>query len=34
MNDIKEEIGYKVLTDNIKYSASAIYNNELYNLEF
>ena len=34
MNDIKEEIGYKVLTDNIKYSASAIYNTELYNLEF
>jgi predicted O-methyltransferase YrrM len=34
MYDIKEEIGYKILTGNVKYSASTIYNTEMYNLDF
>ena len=32
MYDIKDKIGYKILTDNIKYSASIIYNENKYNL--
>jgi predicted O-methyltransferase YrrM len=32
MNDVKNEIGYEVLTDDIKYSFSIIYNKNLYNL--
>tara|TARA_R100001377_G_scaffold16191_2_gene8229 strand:- start:524 stop:1081 length:558 start_codon:yes stop_codon:yes gene_type:complete len=32
--DTKDKIGYKVLTGNVKYSASAIYNTEMYNLDF
>tara|TARA_R100000315_G_C5228672_1_gene139629 strand:- start:654 stop:1226 length:573 start_codon:yes stop_codon:yes gene_type:complete len=34
MNDVKNEIGYKVLTSNVKYSFSIIYNKNLYNLEY
>ena len=34
MNDVKNEVGYKVLTDNVKYSFSIIYNENLYNMEF
>jgi len=34
MTDVKTEIGYKVLTENIKYSLSIIYNKDLYNLEY
>ena len=34
MNDLKGEIGYKILTGNVKYSASAIYNPNIYNLDF
>jgi len=34
MCDVKDKIGYKVLTGNVKYSASAIYNTEIYNLDF
>ena len=34
MYDIKEEVGYKILTGNVKYSASAIYNSDMYNLDF
>ena len=30
----KEKINYKVLTDNIKYSLSLIYNEDKYNLEY
>ena len=34
MYDIKDKIGYKILTGNVKYSASAIYNPDIYNLDF
>tara|TARA_Y100000310_G_scaffold326518_1_gene391502 strand:- start:1592 stop:2155 length:564 start_codon:yes stop_codon:yes gene_type:complete len=34
MNDVKNIVDYKVLTDNIKYSLSIIYNKDLYNLEY
>ena len=34
MYDFKDEIGYKILTGNIKYSASTIYNAKIYNLDF
>tara|TARA_R100000231_G_scaffold139611_1_gene121609 strand:+ start:666 stop:1226 length:561 start_codon:yes stop_codon:yes gene_type:complete len=34
MNDVKNEVGYRVLTDNVKYSFSIIYNEDLYNMEF
>ena len=34
MYDIKDKIGYKILTGNVKYSASAIYNTEMYDLDF
>ena len=34
MNDVKNEIGYEVLTDNVKYSFSIIYNKNLYDMEF
>jgi len=34
MYDIKDKIGYKVLTGNVKYSASTVYNTEMYNLDF
>ena len=34
MNDVKNQIGYKVLTDDIKYSFSIIYNKDLYDMEF
>ena len=34
MYDIKDKIEYKILTGNVKYSASAIYNNKIYNLDF
>ena len=34
MYDIKDKIEYKILTGNVKYSASAIYNNKMYNLDF
>ena len=30
MNDVKSEIGYKVLTSDIKYSLSIIYNKDMY----
>ena len=33
MNDVKEEIGYKVLTSDIKYSFSIIYNKNTYKLD-
>ena len=33
MNDIKDTVDYKVLTDNIKYSVSIIYNKSLYNVK-
>ena len=34
MYDVKNEIGYKILTGNVKYSASAIYNPKIYDLDF
>jgi len=34
MYDIKDKIGYEILTDNIKYSASTIYNSKIYNMDF
>ena len=34
MNEVKREVGYKVLTNDIKYSFSIIYNKNLYNLEY
>ena len=34
MHNIKDEIGYKILTGNVKYSASAIYNQKMYDLDF
>ena len=34
MYDIKDKIGYKILTGNVKYSASAIYNTDIYKLNF
>ena len=34
MSDVKEQIGYKVLTGDVKYSFSIIYNENLYNLEY
>ena len=34
MNDVNNIVGYDVLTDNIKYSVSIIYNKNLYNLEY
>ena len=34
MYDIKDKIGYKILTGNVKYSASTIYNTEMYDLDF
>ena len=34
MNDVKDEIGYQVLTDNIKYSFSIIYNKNMYELNY
>jgi hypothetical protein len=34
MYHLKNEIGYKILTGNVKYSASAIYNPKIYDLDF
>jgi predicted O-methyltransferase YrrM len=34
MYDIKDKIGYKILTGNVKYSASAIYNSKMFDLDF
>jgi len=34
MYDIKDKVGYKILTGNVKYSASAIYNTDMYDLDF
>ena len=34
MYDIKDKIGYEVLTENVKYSASTIYNSKIYNMDF
>ena len=34
MNDLKDDIGYKTLTENVKYSLSAIYNKEIYELDY
>tara|TARA_R110000744_G_scaffold152651_2_gene266802 strand:+ start:207 stop:770 length:564 start_codon:yes stop_codon:yes gene_type:complete len=34
MSDLQDKIGYKLLTGNIKYSLSAIYNEDIYNLEY
>ena len=34
MYDHKETIGYKILTGNVKYSASAIYNKNKWELDF
>ena len=34
MYDVKEKVGYKILTGNVKYSASAIYNTDMYDLDF
>ena len=34
MSDLKNDIGYKVLTKNVKYSLSAIYNKEIYELNY
>lgn len=34
MSDLKNDIGYKVLTENVKYSLSAIYNKEIYELDY
>ena len=34
MYDIKDYLNYKVLTGNVKYSASAIYNTEKHDLDF
>jgi predicted O-methyltransferase YrrM len=33
MTDVKDVVGYKLLTDDQKYSFSIIYNPEIYNLE-
>jgi len=34
MNDIRDKVNYKVLTEDVKYSFSIIYNKDLYNLEY
>jgi len=34
MNEVKDKTNYKLLTDNIKYSASIIYSDQIYELEF
>ena len=34
MYDIKDKVVYKILTGNVKYSASAIYNTDMYDLDF
>ena len=34
MNDVKGEVGYELLTSNVKYSFSVIYNKDLYDMEF
>jgi predicted O-methyltransferase YrrM len=34
MYDIKDKLGYKILTGNVKYSASTIYNTDMYDLDF
>jgi len=34
MNEEKDKTNYKLLTDNIKYSASIIYSDQIYELEF
>ena len=34
MNTVKDKIKYQVLTDDVKYSFSIIYNESLYNLEY
>jgi hypothetical protein len=34
MNDVKDKVGYQVLTEDVKYSFSIIYNKNKYNLEF
>jgi len=34
MYSIKDKIGYKILTGNVKYSASTIYNEKIYDLDF
>ncbi len=34
MNVVKDKTNYKLLTDNIKYSASIIYSDQIYELEF
>ena len=34
MNEVRKEVGYEVLTNDVKYSFSIIYNEKLYNLEY
>ena len=34
MNDVRDKVHYKVLTEDVKYSVSIIYNKDLYNLEW
>ncbi len=34
MSDLQQKIGYKLLTDNVKYSLSAIYDTDIYTLEY
>ena len=34
INDVKSEVDYSLLTDDIKYSLSIIYNKKLYKLEY
>jgi hypothetical protein len=34
MSDLKDNIGYKTLTENVKYSLSIIYNEEIHRIEY
>ena len=34
MYDVKDKIGYEILTENIKYSASTIYDSKIYDMDF
>ncbi len=34
MNEVRDKVHYKVLTEDVKYSVSIIYNKDLYNLEW
>jgi len=34
MNEVKDEIGYDLLTEDTKYSVSTIYNKDLYEMDY